>query len=167
MDINAISSASSAAQNRSVGASGSSAPLSAGTRASLEALGVDTANIKTEAQGQEALRVAKVKATKKPHTTTSSEGSLKAEAKALATKLGASIPSDGKMEDILNNIKAKIDELIATAGKDPTKLSKIAEYQSQYTNLAKEFSNIQSSQSQLSASMNNMAMMNKIYLNLT
>lgn len=144
--------------------------LTAATKAALEALGVDTTSILTEAQGQTALKSAKAQAeapqqAQAPHKN-SSMAEIKDEAKQLAAKVGVSVSDNDKIDEILTKISAKIESLKSAAGGDKTKTSEIDGYQAQLESITNSLNSTKSAQSQLSASMNNMAMMNKILLNL-
>ena len=144
--------------------------LTAATKAALEALGIDTSSIITEAQGQAALKSAKTK-TEQPQKTqatnkNSSMAEIKDEAKQLAAKIGVSVSDNDKIDEILTKISAKIESLKSAAGGDKTKTSEIDGYQAQLESITNSLNSTKSAQSQLSASMNNMAMMNKILLNL-
>lgn len=148
-----------------------SAKLTAATKAKLEALGIDTSHIATEAEGQAILKTAEAKQeeVKKVHANKggfSAMKDIKAEAKELAAKIGVSISDNDKMDNILNKISEKINELRASAGNEPNKSAQIAQYQSRLDSISNEFLNMKSSKSQLNGSMNALAFYNKIYQNL-
>lgn len=154
--LNSLSSASTANQ-----------PLTAATKAKLDALGVDTTSIKTETQGQVALSAAQTKqeAQKSAHSHqggNSSMESIKNEAKSLASQVGVSVSDEDKVDDILSKVASKISELQVAAGTDETKLAQVQQYQSQYDSISSSLSNMQAAKAQLSSSMDNMASYNKM-----
>lgn len=144
--------------------------LSEATKAKLETLGIDTANIKTEAEGQAILKMAEAKPeeTRKTHASQgySSMESIKAEALQLASQIGVSVSGSDKIDDILDKISYKINELRVNTGSDQNKPDQINQYQSKLDTLSNEFLNMQSSKAKLSNSLNCLAAYNKIYQNL-
>lgn len=152
------------------GSGNSTATLTAATKAKLEALGIDTTNIKTEAEGQAILKAAEAKPEEiqKIHApkSSSSINSIKAEVIQLASEVGISVSSSDKIDDILNKIAYKINELIVNAGNDQNKLTQINKYQSELDTLSNELSNMESTHTKLSNSMNTLALYNKIYQNI-
>lgn len=147
-----------------------STKLTPATKAKLEALGVDTTNIKTEAEGQRILKIveAKQEEVQKTHISkgVSSATSIRAEATQLASEVGVSVSNDDKIDNILSKISDKINELRINIGNDQSKLAQINKYQSQLEAISSEFSNMQTSKIQLSNGMNALASYNKIYQNL-
>lgn len=155
MSVSSISSAS---------ASSSSVKLSDVTKKKLEALGVDTTNIKTETQGQNKLKEAQAMSNQQNQQAqgngvSTQQEMVKFEATMLAQKMGIEVSKNDSVSDILSHIQVKLAELKTSAGKDTSMQSEIGQYQSSYDNIK------QSSQS-LSLSMNSMASYNKIFHNL-
>lgn len=141
------------------------------TKAKLEALGIDTTNIKTEAEGQAILKAAEVnpKEIQKAHAPKgcSSIDSIRAEAIQLASKVGVSVSGNDKIDDILNKIAYKINELKVSAGHDQNKLAQINQYQSELDLISSEFLSMKSSHAQLSNGMDALASYNKIFQNIS
>lgn len=144
--------------------------LTAATKAKLEALGIDTTNIKTEAEGQAILKAAEVnpKEIRKVHApkSYSSIDSIRAEAMQLASKVGISVSGSDKIDDILNKISYKINELKVCAENNQNKLTQINQYQSELDSISSEFLNMKSSHTQLNNGMDALASYNKIYQNI-
>ncbi|MFA7658481.1 MAG: hypothetical protein WCY19_03515 [Candidatus Gastranaerophilaceae bacterium] len=167
----ASDSISSVNGTNSANGSSTSTALTAATKAKLEALGINTKNITTEAQGQTLLKTAQVKteAMKKAKDSqkNSSKNSLKTEVKSLASEVGASISDNDTIDGILNKISSKISELRQSAGDDKVKLAEIQQYQSRFEAVSSQYSDRQAAQAQLSGSMNGLANLNKIYQNLS
>ena len=167
--ISSISATSAAGKLENTSSTG--AKLTQATKAQLEALGVSTANITTETQGQAALTSAKSKAEagKQAHAPhgNSTESSIKTEAKTLASQVGSSVSDDDKVDDIINKVSAKITDLRASAGDDKTKLAAVDSDQAQLDAISNSLASTKSGQAQLSGSMNGLASMNKVYQNLT
>lgn len=144
--------------------------LTNATKVKLEALGINTTNIKTEIQGQAALRTAeeKRKALQKLKTESAnrSQEVIKTEAKSLAAQVGASVSDDDSVSDILIKVASKVNDLKASAGDDSTKQAEADQDQAKYEALANEYSSVQAAQSKLSGSMDGLAQLNKIYQNI-
>jgi len=164
--ISAVSSASAASST----SSSSSTKLTAATKTQLEALGVDTTNITSETEGQTALKAAQAKSDAQQKAKAAagggSEDSIKASAQTLASEMGVSVSSTDTTDDILSNISAKLSELKASAGDDQVKLAELEQYQSEFDTLSTSYTNMQTSQAQLSNSMSGLATYNKASLNL-
>lgn len=146
----------------------SSQKLTDVTKKKLEYLGIDTVNIKTEAQGQAELKIAVQKELQSAQAANNggSEAMLKAQAKDLAYQVGASVSSSQKVGDILTKVSSKITELKQAAGRDETKLSKVYQYQSQYDAIVSSFNNMQTAKNQIATGMDGLANYNKILLGL-
>lgn len=164
--ISSLSSASSASNSSSSNAN--STKLTSATKSKLEALGVDTTNITTEAEGQIALKSAqaKQKAAQHSQASNSSEDSIKSEAKSLASSIGVSVADNDSTDTILSNIASKLTEMKADAGEDETKLAEVQQYEQQYEAISGNYTAMQASQAQLAASMNGLATYNKAELGL-
>ena len=166
---NSINSISSMSSNASFSLSSSSQRLTDATKKELEALGLDTASIKTEAQGQALLKTAKDQMAQKAQpsgTEQVSESKMRSEIMALASQLGVSASKLDDIDSILKSIKTKLEKMKAESVSDVDKTANVSAYQAQYDSLEKENESVSKSQSMLSSSMNNMAMMNKILLKL-
>ena len=153
-----------------IGIGNSAIALSAATKAKLEALGIDTKNIKTEAQGQ-AILIAIEKRKKELHGILGvpehpPKDTVKDEAKNLAAAVGISVSDNDPTDEILNKIAAKINQLKQGAGDDKEKLAQVAQFESKYEEISGQVSNSQAAKAKLSGSMDALANMNKIYQNL-
>lgn len=157
--------------------------LSAQTRMKLESLGIDTSNIRTEAQGQAALQSSqssqstqqgqgaqKVQIPVQGGANQSAIESIKAEAMALASKVGASVSSEAKLGDIMAAIAQALSNLQVQAANNPKKMAEVGKYQSEYASLNQSVSNLQSTMqpqhaqmpgaSQIQSSLDGMALYN-------
>lgn len=162
--INAISSSSI-----SNSGSSSSTALSEETKAKLQALGIDTKDIKTEAKGQEELKEAKEKQSAQkaaPAKKDNSEKTMKTEAQDLASQVNVPVGNNDTMDTILSNISTKLDELKSSAGTDPTKLADVDNYQKQFASISSEYSQMQVSKAMISNSLQGLAAYNKAALGL-
>lgn len=152
--ISAINGSSSVSST----SSSSSKPLSEETRKKLEALGIDTTNIKTESEGQTKLKEAQSAQAnaqaggQKPPQGALSPEKIKEEVEALASKVGVSVGNSDKIEDIMNNISKKISEIKASAKTDPNKLAEAESFESEYTTLSSELSQMKAAQNMTGAS---------------
>jgi hypothetical protein len=166
----------------SIGSTNSSYAISAQqnltlqTKSQLESLGIDTANITTEAQGQAALKASQSSQQTQGTQQTQHAGggnsamkSLKEEAVALAQRLGVSVSSNEKLDEILDAIAQALSQMQAQAANNPQKAAQVAQYQAEYQSLCQSVSNIQSSMeaskaqsgaSQIQSSMNALAVYN-------
>jgi len=166
---NSINSISSMSSNASFSLSSSSQRLTDATKKELEALGLDTSSIITEAQGQALLKTTKDQTTQKAQPSgaeQTSESKMRSEVMALASQLGVSASKIDDIDSILKSIKTKLEKMKAESVSDVDKTANVSAYQAQYDSLEKENESVSKSQSMLSSSMNNMAMMNKILLKL-
>lgn len=164
-----ISAVSASATSNTSSSSSSSTKLTDATKAQLEALGIDTTNITTEADGQAALKAAEAnkETAKMSQASNPSEDSIKTDAKSLASELGVSISDDDTTDDILDKISSAISQLREAAGDDQTKLAEVEKYQDEYDTISGDYTNMQTSQAQLTNSMSGLASYNKIYQNLS
>ena len=167
--ISAISGSSS------VSTSSSSSQLTDATKKKLEALGIDTAKIKTEteglaklkeAQASQASQAAQASAAPPPPPGGISPEDVKTEAKALAASIGVSVGQSDKINDILNKISTKISEMKASAGTDESKKSEVEGFYAQYQAVYTDYQEIESKKSMLSNSLDALANYNKIRLGL-
>lgn len=162
--------------------------LTEATKQKLEALGIDTSSIKTEAQGQ-ALLVAAQNAQKakneqraqqvQPAGQTEQGGSssisaqeetIKAQAKELAKKLGLTVSSDDDISEILGKIATALANIRIQAINSPQMSKQLDELQSQYESLVCSVASLEkqkSSQGQLTGSLDAMALYNKIGFGLS
>ncbi len=168
--ISSISASSSASSS----SSSSSSALSETTKKKLEALGIDTSNIKTETEGQTKLKQAQAaqaaqqvagQKMQQPQTG-NSEDTIKSEAKSLASKMDVAVSTDDDISAILENISAKIDNLKASAGTDEAKKKEVNDFESQYSSISEEYTTLQSKQAMLSGSLSGLASYNKASLAL-
>lgn len=170
--INAIGSTSAVSGSSPV--SSANTKLTAETKSKLEALGVDTTNITTEAQGQIALLQAQqqqqIHHGHKAHSGNDKAEmeTLKSEATSLAAKVGITVSSDEKVSDIVAAIGPVIEAKVAAAGNDQSKIAEAQELQGEYgllsaslSNLEAQHSQAQASQAKLSSSMDGLANYNK------
>lgn len=124
--------------------SGSSTALTDVTKKKLEALGIDTTNIKTESDGQAKLQEAQAAQAAaqhqgKHHGTNPME-SIEDGAKSLAAQMDIAVGTKDDIGTVFSNISTKIEELQASAGDDQTKKSEVDGYQKQYDTLYREYS---------------------------
>lgn len=139
--------------NSSYSVYGAQQVLSPQTKLQLQSLGIDTTNIKTEAQGQTALQSSQNSQTQGTQQAPPSGGggnsameSIKEEAVSLAQRVGVSVSSNDKIDDILDAIAGALSQLQAQAVNDPQKAAQIAQFQTEYQSLCQSVSDAQSSQ---------------------
>lgn len=168
--VNAVGSASEVKEATSINSATNTAPkLTDETKAKLKALGVDTTNITSEAQGQIALVQAQAKkevAHKSKTGENQPQEAIKSEAQSLASELGVTVAKGDSIDTILSNISNAISKLQADAGSDETKLSAVKNYQAKYDSISSSYTSMQASHSKLDKSMSSLASYNKIYQNL-
>ena len=132
------------------------------TKAQLESFGIDTSNIKTEVQGQQALQSAQAsqssgstqqsQQTQQPQQEQKSGGensafaALKSQALELASKVGASVVQTDKLNDIMSAISNTLSNMQAQAVNNPQKVAQVQAYQSEFQSLSNSISSAQSSQ---------------------
>mgnify|MGYP001805805869 CR=1 FL=1 len=155
---------------KSIGGGSSAISLSSATKAKLEALGIDTSKIKTEAQGQAILKAIE-KRKKELHGILGPQeqppkDNVKAEAKNLASAVGISASDDDTTNEILNKISAKLKQLRQSAGDDKEKLAQVKQFEGKYQEISGQVSDTPEAKAKLSASMDALANMNKFFLNL-
>lgn len=148
----AISSISSNASSSLSASSSSSGKLTDETKKKLEALGIDTANVKTEAEGQAKLKEAHAAQAHQKPKGASPMASIEDGAKALASEMGVSVGSKDKLTDIFDNITAKLSELKASAGDDENKKAEVSNYENQYNTLYNEYSQMAAARNMTGAS---------------
>jgi len=153
------------------GGSSSKAPLTDETKSKLEALGVDTSKITTEAQGQAVLKASEKKQEDSKKATnplkSNSEQSLKASAKSLADEMIIPTLEEDTTDDILERISKEINKLEQEAGNDEVKRADIENYKIKLENISIKYSDIKTSKQKLDNSMNGLASYNKIYQKLS
>lgn len=133
--------------------------LTPSTRAKLIALGVDVSNIKTETEGKTKLMEAlsdRLTYERKPELKLNKNDKLLEEARDLADKLDISVHDNDTVNDIIEAINIKVDELKAEAGEDFDKQAYASSYEKELSLLEKSHN----SMIDLSASMNLTANMN-------
>lgn len=152
--------------------------ISAATKAKMQALGISSVGVTTEAEAQSLIAAKKAKSSNstekfevsKPDSSTSQDESIKTEAKSLAAQVGATISSDDDVSTILSKISSAISNMKSQAGNDPQKLQQIAQYQAQYDSISSTYTSMQvqqqSAAAQISSSLDSLAMYNKTSLNL-
>lgn len=147
--INAISANSSASQ-----ANSASSALNSATKKKLEALGLDPKKYTTEAAAQEAITEAQAKQqpSPPPKPDGTSFETIKTKVQDLASKIGIAVGTNDKTADILTKISNQITELKSAAGTDASKLSAVNGYQSQYTTISSELSQLESAKNMTGAS---------------
>ena len=142
--------------------------LTAATKAKLQALGVDTAGIRTESEGQYKLRLAEAErlaggtkaATKKAEKETDDENLQLA--RDLAKKLNVSYYSDENVTEICSRIQSKLYQMRVDAKDDFDKNSNVDYYQRQLDDIEA----YDTSAKQLASSMDLTANMNVAFHNL-
>ena len=149
-------------------ANGGQQPLTAATKAKLQALGVDTKYIRTETEGQSKLRLAQAERFTKGGNNGVQRAEQKDEdenlklARELADKLNVSYNSDENVTEICSRIQSKLDEMRTEADGDFDKNSNVDYYQTRLD----EIESFDMSASQLASSMNLTANMNIAFHNL-
>lgn len=126
------------------------------TRALLESFGVNTAGIRTEAEGQAALMQA-INAGNAQNVRDSQNiqpqqpsfsganplmDALMKDAVALAQKVGAQISPNDDLNDILTAISNRITQLQTEAANNLQRLARVAEYQAEYLQLCELADNL-------------------------
>jgi len=148
----AISSVSSSSSSKT---SSTSSVLSNDTKAKLKALGLDPTKYTSESAAQEAITEAQEKQQQKtaaPKSDGSSFTTIKTEVQDLAAKIGITVGTNDKTSDILTKISDQITELKSAAGTDSSKLSAASAYESQYTTISSELSQLESAKNMTGAS---------------
>jgi predicted RNase H-like nuclease (RuvC/YqgF family) len=176
---NSISSTDVVNKASSMMSSSSTTQLSETTKKKLQDLGIDSSNIKTEAQAQQAIKEKEATTANSqnsqqksqdngqpPQGGQSQSSSIITEAKSLASKVGASVSDSDSADDIISKVSAKISSIKAEAGDDETKLKQVESYQNELSLLQKQASQQQQMQSMLTGSMDAMAAANKLSLGL-
>lgn len=140
MSINSVNSINS---TNAANSSSSSSKLSEETQEKLKKLGLDPSKYNTEAQAQAAIAQMQAQlqqngANKSAEHNKEGKDSIKNEIQSLASKMGIAIGNSHNPKDILANISSKLEELKSAAGTDPTKLSQLNDYQTQYTLISNE-----------------------------
>lgn len=158
--------------------------LTDATKQKLEALGIDTSSIKTEAQGQAILTA--LQNTQKTQNTQvqppnksqqsgsngiqAQEESIREQAKELAKKLGVTVNAKDDISEILGKIATALANMRIQSVNSPEDSKQIDAYQKQYDSLVNEVNSLekqkQASKEQLSGSLDAMALYNKIKLGL-
>lgn len=163
--------------------SSNSNQISEETRKKLEALGIDTSNIKTEAEAKAKIEEAQMMAQasqlqpqiqgnnkSEQYSTQQKDNnsleSIKEDAKALAAQMGISLSQNGSIADYLNKILHKINESNSISGIEKNNNNYTKDYLNQYNNIYKKYQEIQSAQSMITGSLDQLAMYNKIALGL-
>jgi hypothetical protein len=165
MSVNAISGMTGATNTA---AASSTSAIKDDTKKKLAALGIDSSNIKTEAEAQQQIK--QVQQEKAQHAQAaqankggSSQAEIKSEATSLAEQMGITVGNEDQVSTIMDNLATKLTELKAAAGTDETKISEYQNYQTQYDTLNQEYQQSQ----MISASMDGMANYNKVLLGLS
>jgi hypothetical protein len=143
--ISSVGGASSAG-----GASGASA-LSEDTKKKLKALGLDPTKYATEADAQLAIQETTSKQTAQKPAGADNFKTVEEEAQALASEMGLPVGNNDKIDDIMDGISAKIEELQSSAGSDPTKLSQLNDYNNKYTTISNELAQLQAAKNMTGA----------------
>ncbi len=156
--------------------------LTQATRLRLEALGIDTSNIRTESEGQLKLRevqngstVNKSKksnsdsddSSKKTGGTNPSMDSIRQDVKALAADVGVSYSESDDVDEVLLSIENKIKSLASDV--DPAneaQAEEVKSYQSRYDSIYMSYKSAQSSQAMLTQGLDMLASYNMYSLGL-
>ena len=124
--------------------------LSSATKAQLEALGIDPSTVSSESQAQALIANAQGESFKnmvsngEQTQTDSAEETYLREAKALATAVGAVYSNDDSLEDILSSVSAKLNQMMSSAGMNPSQIQMIQMYQNQLDQISSGYSQAQS-----------------------
>lgn len=160
MSVNAVNSVSS----NSASSSSSATKLSQDTINKLKALGLDPSKYTSESQAQQAIKEAQEKQSPQKPSGSNNFSTVKTDVQDLASKMGLVFGSNDKVDDILDAISNKIDELKAGAGTDETKLSQVNDYSNQYSTLSNEIAQMEAAKNMTGATA--MANYNKAALGL-
>ena len=146
--------------------------LSEETKRKLQALGIDTTNVTSEAQAQMLITAAQSRQqvqktdTQNKETTCSSELELITKAKNLASKMGVSISQNSTMSEILTSLSNKISTLTFQTENDKTKSNEVQQFRTELTAIENEYSTLTQSQNSIFSAMNISANLNKFMLGL-
>lgn|SRR5574344_783714 len=156
------------ANSVSKSSSSSSTALTDATKKKLEALGINTTDIKTESDGQEKLKEAQAaqNAQNAKPAQQAQSNTVETEAKDLASQMGVVVGNNDDLATILDSISAQISNVQASAGTDETKKSEADNYQIQYNTIYQEYQQQEASKSMLTGSLDGMAAYNKAALGL-
>jgi len=158
--------------NLSISFSSAVEKLSESTKKELQMLGFDISTIKTEAQGQALLKTVKEQKTQNAQQASLTQKDAESDSRlrdvlmGLLAELGELVSELESIVELFEKLLEKIKKLMKEAEGNAEKEKKAEAYKAQYDKLSKEYSASQNTPSVLSASMNNMAMMNKMALNL-
>lgn len=162
MSINAITSTSGYSS-----ISSSSSALSEETKKKLKALGLEPTEYTSEAEAKAAIAkaLAQQQGIEKPPQGSNPEETIINEAVELAAAVGVSgISKQDKMDDILDKISQKINEMQESAGSDQTKQANVKNFKDQYTEISDEYQKLHASKNMTGA--NAIANYNKVALGL-
>lgn len=161
----------------SISSVGASQRLTEETKKKLEALGVDTKNIRTEQEGQKKLK--EVQAAQQAQQTQQSQqaqatqqqpsqqqsgsmASLISDVKDLAREVGVSVPQGAKIENVFDDIQNKITQIrlskVNSIDKDSEAMA--ASYQMRYDYLYNQFQSKAQARSMITNSLNALASYN-------
>ncbi|MFI3300176.1 MAG: hypothetical protein R3Y28_02025 [Candidatus Gastranaerophilales bacterium] len=165
--ISAISSAASTSYSASTTSS-----LSETTKERLEALGIDSTGVTSEAEAQTLIQEASAgemgqSGSQPPPPPPASETELLSEATELANSVGVTVEDSDTVETLCSKISAEISSLMAVSAEDPTMMSEIQEYQTALASLTADYTTSSSSQSSMFAGMESIATSNKYALGLS
>lgn len=140
--------------------------LSTTTKMRLEALGIDPSTVSSEAQAQ--ILIAQAEAAPRQNNSghqqggNSSQHQLIFEAKELASKVGATVSDQDKLEDMLD----KISERINVMAMNPSTVQKAQGYQKELADLAQRANVIVITQQNIFNTMDMISISNKLLLGL-
>lgn len=143
--------------------------LSTSTKQKLEALGIDSSSVTTEAQAQTLIRQAE--AAQKQNSSeqqqqggNSSEQELLSEAKSLATTVGVTVSSNDSLDDMVDKISAKIQVMLNSG--DKSQISAAQAYQAQLASISDKADSISNTQQNIFNAMDMISLSNKYALGL-
>lgn len=146
--------------------------LSEATKKELEALGICTTNIRTEAQGQTTLKSVQsgIKLQSEQSQQNKAEdahqSSLRDQIMSLFADLGVIASKLKKIEDLLEELKERIEKLKRKAEAEKKEDAKIAQYQERLKSIEKQYASENKSEPAFRMSANHSAMLNKLFMNM-
>lgn len=151
--------------------SGTSDDLTDETRAELDSLNIDTADISTETQGQQVLKETKSQnkpeqSAKKPSARNEvrSEDSIKNDVRYLADQLGIPVSGTDATDAVINKISDTLNLLKISPGNNKALTAQIIQVQTQLEGLSNEYEQMSREKTKLTNSMDALARYNKMSL---
>jgi hypothetical protein len=151
--------------------------ISNSTKRQLEALGIDSSNVTSEAQAQSLITAKQAEKSfqdtmsmnaenQQEQSSDTTESSLISEAKTLASELGISVSSDATFDEITSEINDAIEKLMEKSANDPQAMQRAQSYMTQLAQLNSSYSSVSSSTNSLYSAMNYQASNTRYMLGL-